>query len=190
MSAHVIQQFQANHFTPNRVVISASGVENHQEFVDLVAEKMHLTQLTSSSYQRAPSNYVGGEIRNYNDSSNVHVAFGFETDSIEKGWASYVAYQALGLAGNNESAFINSVQPFISRFTDSALIGIKLGGSASHVNEIVEVGAKRLSNLRDISEADVQRAKNHLKKNAKKYFHQTSNRLSFQTKLFSRLNHV
>lgn len=49
-----------NHLTPNRVIISASGVENHKEFVDLVAEKMDLTQLNSSNYQRTPAKYVGG----------------------------------------------------------------------------------------------------------------------------------
>ena len=48
------------HLTPNRITISAGGIENHQEFVDLVAEKMHLTQLSSSPYQRQQARYVGG----------------------------------------------------------------------------------------------------------------------------------
>ena len=86
--ASVIQQFQMTHLTPNRVTISASGVENHQEFVDLVSEKMHLTQLNSSSYQRTPANYTGGEIRNYNDSNVVHVAFAFEGMGYGKNWPS------------------------------------------------------------------------------------------------------
>ena len=60
LAANVIQQFQANHLSPNRVVISATGVENHQEFVDIVSDKMHLSQLNSSSYQRQPSQYTGG----------------------------------------------------------------------------------------------------------------------------------
>jgi predicted Zn-dependent peptidase len=36
LSAEVIQKFQAANFTNDRLVISATGIENHQEFVDLV----------------------------------------------------------------------------------------------------------------------------------------------------------
>ena len=48
------------HLTPNRITISAGGIENHQEFVDLVAEKMHLTQLNDKGPQREASQYKGG----------------------------------------------------------------------------------------------------------------------------------
>jgi predicted Zn-dependent peptidase len=47
LSAHTIQKFQSLNITPNRIVISATGIENHQEFVDLVNEKMFLTLLPS-----------------------------------------------------------------------------------------------------------------------------------------------
>jgi predicted Zn-dependent peptidase len=36
LTAYVVQNFQNTFVTPERVVIAASGVENHQEFVDLV----------------------------------------------------------------------------------------------------------------------------------------------------------
>ena len=48
LSAEVIQKFQLSNFTNDRIVISATGVENHQEFVDLVNEKLHTTQLGST----------------------------------------------------------------------------------------------------------------------------------------------
>ena len=35
-----IQKFQASTLAPGRVVISAAGIENHDEFVDLVVEKL------------------------------------------------------------------------------------------------------------------------------------------------------
>ena len=50
--AQTIQKFQYSNITTNRIVISASGIENHQEFVDLVSEKMHLTQLNTNAPQR------------------------------------------------------------------------------------------------------------------------------------------
>ncbi len=45
LSANTIQKFQSLNITPKKVVICASGIENHQEFVDLVNEKMYLTLL-------------------------------------------------------------------------------------------------------------------------------------------------
>jgi processing peptidase subunit beta len=60
LTAYVIQNFQNTQVTPDRIVIAASGVENHQEFVDLVNEKMFFTQLPSKSAQRSQSTYVGG----------------------------------------------------------------------------------------------------------------------------------
>lgn len=64
LSAQVIQKFQAANFTNDRIVISATGVENHQEFVDLVSEKFHFTQLGSTKPAREAAKYTGGELRN------------------------------------------------------------------------------------------------------------------------------
>jgi predicted Zn-dependent peptidase len=36
LTAHVIQKFQAANVTPDRIIISAAGVEAHEEFVDVV----------------------------------------------------------------------------------------------------------------------------------------------------------
>lgn len=60
LSAEVIQKFQLTNITNDRVVISATGVENHQEFVDLVNEKLHYTQLGSSKPNREAAKYTGG----------------------------------------------------------------------------------------------------------------------------------
>lgn len=46
LTAYVVQNFQNTFVTPDRVVIAATGVENHQEFVDLVNEK-----ISSLNYQ-------------------------------------------------------------------------------------------------------------------------------------------
>ena len=40
LTAHIIQKFQASTLSPGRVVISAAGVESHEEFVDVVQEKL------------------------------------------------------------------------------------------------------------------------------------------------------
>jgi hypothetical protein len=50
--------------TPEKCVIVASGVKNHNEFVDLVKERIgELTPVPEHLYERTPSKYVGGELR-------------------------------------------------------------------------------------------------------------------------------
>jgi predicted Zn-dependent peptidase len=96
LSAYAIQKFQLSNFTTDRIVVSATGIENHQEFVDLVSEKLHYTQLGSTKPHREASKYTGGEVRNLIDSSNVHVAFAFEGASYKNAYTLLVAAEVLG----------------------------------------------------------------------------------------------
>lgn len=76
----------------------------------------------------------------------------------------------------DKNVFINDVQPFSASFSDSGIFGLKLAGSASHVNDIVSVGAKILGGLRSVSEADVQAAKASLKSRLSRRFSHASKR--------------
>jgi predicted Zn-dependent peptidase len=96
LSAEVIQKFQLANITNDRIVVSATGVENHQEFVELVSEKFSLTQLGSTKPQREASQYVGGEIRNFVDSNLAHVAFAFEGTTYQDAYTLLVASEVLG----------------------------------------------------------------------------------------------
>lgn len=78
LSVYNIQKFQSDHLSPSRVLISGAGIENHNEFVDLVQEKFAYTQLAEKSAEREKSAYIGGEARNLTDSNNIHVVFAFE----------------------------------------------------------------------------------------------------------------
>lgn len=52
LTAYVIQKFQSTYVTPDRIVISASGIESHKEFVDLVSDKLASTVLPLKSSDR------------------------------------------------------------------------------------------------------------------------------------------
>ena len=95
LSAEVIQKFQQQNFTNDRIVISATGIENHEEFVDLVRDKMNLTQLGSSKAEREAAKYTGGEIRSLVDSSVAHVALAFEGANYGNAWTLMVANEIL-----------------------------------------------------------------------------------------------
>ena len=95
LSAEVIQKFQQQNFTNERIVISATGIENHEEFVDLVRDKMNLTQLGNNQANREASQYIGGEVKNLTDSSVAHVALAFEGANYANAWALLVANEVL-----------------------------------------------------------------------------------------------
>lgn len=78
LTANIIQKFQAAHLVPNRVLISAAGIESHDEFVDLVNEKLSTSILNSSGAERQGATYVGGEVRNLTEANNVHIVLAFE----------------------------------------------------------------------------------------------------------------
>lgn len=65
--------------TPNRIFIGAAGVESHQEFVDLVANKLSFMPSTEGqkTTPRSASSYTGGEVRNLTEGNNLNVALVF-----------------------------------------------------------------------------------------------------------------
>lgn len=122
-------------------VFAPTGVENHQEFVDLVQEKMFSTQLSTKGRDRSQAQYVGGEVRNLTESSNVHIAIAFEGASHRNSLPLAIAETILG---NNrrvgriqknildKHAFVENVQSFSANYSDSGLFGLKIAGSAAH----------------------------------------------------------
>jgi len=160
LSAYVLQRFQRENITPERVVISATGIENHQEFVDLVQEKMFSTQLSNKGRDRAQAQYKGGEIRNLTESSNVHIALAFEGANHRNSLPLTIAQTILGnnrKAGRlqrnilDKHAFVDNVQAFSANYSDSGLFGVKISGSAAHAKDVLSSAASELTSLRNVS---------------------------------------
>lgn len=59
-------------------------------------EKLHYTQLATTKPNRESAKYTGGEIRNFIDSSNVHIAFAFEGATYKDAYTLLVATEILG----------------------------------------------------------------------------------------------
>ena len=142
LTANIIQKFQAIHLAPRRIVISAAGVENHDEFVDLVNEKLSTSILNDSSRDRDAAKYVGGEVRNLTDANNIHIVLAFEGASYKSSLPLLVASEILGngrkmgkLQQNilNKHVFVDGAQAVNVNYSDSGLFGIKISGSAAHV---------------------------------------------------------
>lgn len=144
LTAHVIQKFQAQTLNPKRVIISAAGVESHDEFVELVNEKLNSTVLNSGSYQRENAQYVGGEVRNLTEANNIHLVLAFEGANYKSSLPLLIASEVLGngrkvgrLQQNilNQHVFVDVAQAINVSYSDTGLFGIKVSGSAAHVHQ-------------------------------------------------------
>lgn len=141
LTAFVLQKFQLDNINPERIFISASNVESHQEFVDLVSQK--LGSLPSAAGQsvvaRENAEYLGGEVRNLNDSGVLNLAFGFQGVN----WTNDQLYPLLvaqSLLNNsiipnqitNKHHFVDAAEALNFNFSDSGFFGFRIAGAGSN----------------------------------------------------------
>ena len=153
LNAIKIQKFQVENITPNRIFIGASNVENHEEFVDLVTQKLSfITPIDGRKVREVESSqYIGGQHIFATPSSSAHVALAFEAPSWQDkdAVALRLASSILGATGTSAStirpfdrlnrtllstsAFVTDAAVINFTFSDSGLFGLRATGSASHV---------------------------------------------------------
>lgn len=176
----MLQSFILDNVTPNKTLIVANGVHNHQEFVSLVKERLgELLPVPENQYVRKSSEYIGGELRNWTETPNTQISVAFEGAS----WGSthqpalLVASALLGSTASvnrhksprkilAQHSFIDEAHAINHHFSDSGLFGFQVTGSGSHSKDLMEVLLNELGSLKgNISDEDLVRAKNTLKFN-------------------------
>ena len=99
LTAQTLQKFQLETIAPRKIVICGGGIDNHQEFVDLVSDKFATIPLPNSSSDakaREAAVYQGGEIRVPNDSGVLHVALAFQGLNFKNSAPLLLARKILG----------------------------------------------------------------------------------------------
>jgi len=187
LHAHVLQKFQLENINPNRIFVSAAGIENHQEFVELVESKLSfIPAATGNTVQRQPAEYVGGENRNQTDENEITLALAFRSLpwSSQDIFALQVASSLIGNSSShavagpyrgiharssqnllNKHSYIDSVNTINFNFSDAGLFGLSVTGSASHAHQLLEAATSELKGLTTISRDELERAKNATKSN-------------------------
>jgi processing peptidase subunit alpha len=177
-----------DNITPKKCLIVASGVQNHQEYVDLVKERLgDMLPVPEHNFKRAQSEYIGGEFRQWTETPNTAITLAFESCPWSSGDvpAYYVMNQLIGSAtafstggpgkGMHCRAITNLMQKYNfvdgasavnSHFSDSGLFGMTIEGPGSHSQELMSVLVEELNNLKNsIDDVELNRAKNILKMN-------------------------
>jgi predicted Zn-dependent peptidase len=74
IDARMLQQFIMDNITPKKCTIVASGVKNHNEYVELVKERLgEVLSVPEHQYERTPADYIGGEFRTWTESPQTSI---------------------------------------------------------------------------------------------------------------------
>ena len=167
----------ANHFNPERIVISAAGNLEHQRFVDLIAPPMETLDHSNPVPARFPPDYHFFSRVIKKDLEQVHLVLGMRgTSQVEKArFASHLLNVILGSSMSSrlfqeireKRGLAYSVYSFSHSHEDSGMLGVYAGVAPDNVQEVLELINEQLATLvqEAISEPELNSAKEYIKGN-------------------------
>jgi predicted Zn-dependent peptidase len=173
ITRHQVKDFMMSHYNPNKMIVSAAGKINHDEFVEQIAKAcVNLPMGTISN--RKPSKYVSGEYREQKDLEQIHLLLGFEGINYhDEDYYSLLVYSSLLGGGMSSRLFqeirekrglVYGISSFSSSYTDTGMFGIYAGTGETQIDELIPVLCDELNNSpNSISEKEINRGKAQLK---------------------------
>nr|WP_295744874.1 pitrilysin family protein [uncultured Acidocella sp.] len=173
MKREALPGFMRQHYTPENMVIAASGNLYHEQVVELA--QRHFADLPRAE-RAAPmeADYMGGEYRELRDLDQAHIVLGFDAPGY--GQPDYYPSMLLStLLGGGMSSrlfqeirekrgLVYSIYSFTAPAQDGGLFGIYAGTGESEAAELIPVTLEELEKVqRSVSEAELNRARAQLK---------------------------
>ena len=169
-----IKDFMMSNYNPKKMIVSAAGKVNHNEFVNIITEACsNLPQGINTN--REVGNYVGGEYREEKkDLEQIHLLLGFKgIDFHHDDYYSFQVYNSLLGEGMSSKLFqeirekrglVYTILSFGHSLTDTGTFGIYAGTGEKQIQELIPVLCDELNNsLNSISESEINKGKAQLK---------------------------
>ena len=173
ISREEVQGFMMSNYNPKKMIISAAGKVNHDEFVERIKNTC-LNLPNGTTDNRVKAQYVGGEYREEKKLEQIHFLIGFEgIDYRNDDYYSLLIYSSL-LGGGMSSRLFQEIREkrglvygiSSASFTDTGIFGIYAGTGENQIKELVPALCDELLNsLKSISEKEIERGKAQLKAN-------------------------
>jgi predicted Zn-dependent peptidase len=168
-----IADYMRDHYSADRMIVSAAGAVDHARLVDLVGAAFD--SLPAHSGRDVESaRYRGGDRREERDLEQVHVVLGFP--AVTHADPQYHAASAFSviLGGGMSSrlfqeirekrGLVYSVYSFLSAYDDTGIFGIYAGTGEDEVTELLPVLCDEvIRSIDTITEAEVARARAQMK---------------------------
>ena len=173
ISREEVKGFMTNHYNPNKMIISAAGKINHDEFVEMI--KKSCTNLpVGNSNNREKANYLSGEYREEKKLEQVHLLLGFEgIDYHHDDYYSLLVFSSLLGGGMSSRLFqeirekrglVYGISSFSSAYTDTGMFGIYCGTGENKIQELIPILCNELNTSpSSISDKEITRGKAQLK---------------------------
>ena len=173
ISRDEVKNFMLSHYNPKKMIISAAGKINHDEFVDMI--KKSCTNLPQGiSNGRIPASYQAGEYREQKKLEQIHLLLGFEGINYHHDdYYSLMIYSSLLGGGMSSRLFqeirekrglVYGISSFSSAYSDTGVFGIYSGTGDSQIKELIPVLCDQLNTSPDsITEKEINRGKAQLK---------------------------
>jgi predicted Zn-dependent peptidase len=168
-----VKKYMKDHYGTRQMVFAAAGKLEHQEIVDMVAEKFATLPLDCPK-ENTPAIYKGGSFHQERDLEQTHVILGLEGLPFKH--PDYYAASILStiLGGGMSSrlfqevrekrGLVYSIYTFASSYHDSGIFGIYAGTSPNKVSELLPVVHEELSRFsKTLETSEMNRAKAQLK---------------------------
>ena len=165
--------YMHQHYSADRMVLSAAGAVDHDKLVDLAARSfVALPDYRGEPVE--PARYRGGDLREDKDLEQVHLVLGFPGVSFadEDYYAASTLSTVLG-GGMSSRLFqeirekrglVYTVYSFASSYADGGIFGVYAGTGEDEVEELMPVLCDELVKAADtMTEAEVARARAQLK---------------------------
>jgi len=176
MDSAGLREYMRSEYTPERIVIAASGNVNHEQFCHLWQEQVGSLAESNKGSRRQPPPVLAPvrklHKKNLEQAHLVLGSYGLPLVAPER-YALYLLHVLLG--GNMSSRLFQevrekaglaySIYSYLSSFTDSGYLGVYLGVDPAVVNKAVALVAREIKGLRQssVSHDLLSRAKDYAK---------------------------
>ena len=173
ISREEVKGFMADNYNPKKMIISAAGKINHDQFVEMI--KNSCTNLpVGKSNKREKANFLSGEYREEKKLEQIHLLLGFEgIDLYHDDYFSLDIFASLLGGGMSSRLFqeirekrglVYGISSFSASYTDTGMFGIYCGTGENQIQELIPVLFNELNTSpSSISEKEIDRGKASLK---------------------------
>lgn len=175
MKRDVMMDYVRRFYTPGRLVVSAAGHVDHQDFVNRVGD-LFSELPPDTPHQAKPAGYKGGEHREEKELEQAHLLLGFQ--GIPRGDDNIFAAVALStIMGGGMSSrlfqeirekrgLVYSIFAFHTSYQDDGQFAVYAGTGPEHLPELVPVVCDEILKFAGtVTEKELARAKAQMKAN-------------------------
>ena len=168
-----VKDFMVSHYNPKKMIVSAAGKIDHDDFVEQIT-KTCVNLPMGSSNNREIAKYFSGEYREEKDLEQIHLLLGFEGINYHhEDYYSLLVYSSLLGGGMSSRLFqeirekrglVYGISSFSASYTDTGMFGVYAGTGESQIEELIPVLCDEFNKSPySINEKEINRGKAQLK---------------------------